>query len=208
MSPIDDTPGTPARWIGRLETVLTVTFALTVVFTVAAAVLAGLSMFFRPGYGVDLVLPVGGDAFAEALRPGTRVWPGATATVSMTQASPAFAGLYLLTWLPGAVTTLLALGGLVRVLRRGRAGDRSLFSAATVSDLRRIGAVLIIGSLAGAVLSMGAKALLAVMLLRGFALTWPGLPVVLGVVAGLAVLAVAEIVRRGLVMLTDLEGTV
>ena len=196
-----------ARWIGRLETTLSVMFALAVLGAAGLLLVTVVSVFFRPGYGMELVLPV--TETAGVLRPGARLLaPTASAAVTTTHASLPLAGLYLLTWLPGEATALFTIGGLIRVLRRGRGGDRALFSAETVTALRRIAVVLIGGSVLAAVLSVLAKAGATRMLLHDFALTWPGLTPGVGVLAGLGLLAVSEIVRRGLVMLADLEGTV
>lgn len=198
-----------ARWIGRLEFLLSLIFALMAIVAVAALGATVLSALTAPVGGVALTLPAGHKELDGLLRPEALLLPlGATATVATTQNSPAYAGLYLFTWLPSAVTVLLALGGLVRVLRRGRFSDRLLFSPATVTSLRRIAAVLIIGSPLSAILSVAAKALLANMLLRDFALTWPGETFLLGILIGFGLLAIAEIIRRGLALLTDLEGTV
>jgi hypothetical protein len=98
---------------------------------------------------------------------------------------------------------------LVRTLRRARSGDRALFSAITVTLLRRLGWILILGSLASALLGMVAEALLASMLLATNVLFYPPSSALLGaLVAGFIALSVSEIVRRGLVLLEEVEGTV
>ncbi|TDC96612.1 DUF2975 domain-containing protein [Nonomuraea deserti] len=117
--------------------------------------------------------------------------------------------LYLLMWAPGVATGLLALSTLVRALRRARAGDRALFSATTADHLRRIGWILIAGSLASAALGMVAEAALAAMLLtESYPFYPPSSALLWAVVAGFAALGVSEIVRRGLALLQEVEATI
>ena len=198
----------PLRWFGRLENLLSVFLALGLVAGIIGLAGTVAMVFAHPSAGIEVILP-------HAHAAGARVEPGAqlldgpiTATVAADHGSAGFAGLYLLTWLPGAATLLLALWGLVRVLRRGRFGDRSLFSPETLAGLKRVAKVLIFGSLLAAVLSTVAKSVLAGMLVDAFVISWPTSSPVIGILTGLGLLAVAEIIRRGLDLMAELEGTV
>ncbi|MBN6054280.1 DUF2975 domain-containing protein, partial [Nonomuraea sp. RK-328] len=123
--------------------------------------------------------------------------------------APLLAALHLLTWLPGMLAILLSLFWLVRITGRGTAGDRAFFSTGTVRDLRRIGAVLTLGSLAALALDFTAKTVAARMLTVDPRLV-PGdidVPVVT-VLMGVGAFVAAEVIGRGLAMLDDLEGTI
>ncbi|MFI6177136.1 hypothetical protein ACIA8R_16520 [Nonomuraea sp. NPDC051191] len=123
--------------------------------------------------------------------------------------SPAAALLHLLQWAPPTATGLLSLYTVVRALRRARSGDRALFSAVTAGHLRRPGWILITGSLVSAALGTTAQAILSGMLLTtGPAFVpRPDAPPA-GLVAGLCALGVSEIVRRGVVLLDEVEATI
>lgn len=97
---------------------------------------------------------------------------GAGVTVQLLPAepSPLVAVLFLLLWLPSLATVLLAVWMLVKALRRARLGVRALFSTITADHLRRVGWILIIGTLVSAAGEMLAKALLSsVLLAEGYA---------------------------------------
>ncbi|MEV0146107.1 MULTISPECIES: hypothetical protein [unclassified Nonomuraea] len=99
-----------------------------------------------------------GGSLDGALSPGVRALDVmVTATLYDPGRAPLLAALHLLTWLPGTLAILLSLFWLVRITTRGVAGDRALFSADTVRDLRRIGAVLTLGSLTACALDFAAK---------------------------------------------------
>jgi hypothetical protein len=198
-----------ARWLNRLETLLTLFLVLTclgalglLLYTVLIAVGAS------NGIGVPLRVfdvPVAGMAAPDS------AIVSATADVTVRHEGPApLVGLlYLILWAPGVATTLLALFTVVRALRRARSGDRALFSAVTAAHLRRLGWILIIGSLASGLLGMVAEPVLALMLLNeSHPFYPPSGEVVAGAVTGVAALAVSEIVRRGLVLLEEVEATV
>ncbi|GAA2310270.1 hypothetical protein GCM10010149_70790 [Nonomuraea roseoviolacea subsp. roseoviolacea] len=123
--------------------------------------------------------------------------------------APLLAVLHLLTWLPGMLAILLSLFWLVRITGRGVAGDRAFFSAATVRDLRRIGTVLTLGSLAAFALDFAATSVAARLLTVDPPLV-PGdiEPPVVAVLMGVGAFVAAEVIGRGPAMLDDLEGTV
>lgn len=98
--------------------------------------------------------------------------------------------LYLLTWLPGVLTGLLALWWLLRIVG-GRAE-----SAALIHGLRRTGWVLVLGSLTAYVLGSLARSVLAYLVFTGGGLFAPSAFSVVALVTGVAALAIAEIVER------------
>lgn len=200
----------PTRWITRLEILLTFGLVLGCLGALAGlAMNAGMAFFGTPnGMGIPLrVFDVpaeglaAGGATIDAVRADVRVSPDG--------AAPLHGLLYLLMWAPGTATWLLAVFTLVRALRRARSGDRALFSTATARDLRRLGWILIAGSLVSAVIGMVAEAILSSMLLAESYPFYPPTGDVLGVVVtGFAALGVSEIIRRGLALLEEVEATV
>ncbi|MEU0568678.1 hypothetical protein ABZ297_25315 [Nonomuraea sp. NPDC005983] len=173
--------------------------------------------------GVLMVLPGSRDFGVEGLWPeGARVSLDGVLTrgtevvqtkvhLSLYNAgqAPVIAVLSLLTWMPGALTALLVCFSLRRITRHCRFSDRALFSQVTISQLRRIGAVLVIGSLVSFLLDAGAKAVATRMMMNdGYVLPSVGDLPVLAVFAGVGVFAVAEVIRRGMVMFDELEGTI
>lgn len=98
--------------------------------------------------------------------------------------------LYLLTWLPGVLTGLLALWWLLRIVD-GRPEPRAL-----TRGLRRIGWVLALGSLTGYVLGSLARSVLAYLVFTGRGLFAPSAFSVVALVTGVAALAIAGVVER------------
>ncbi|MEV5898013.1 DUF2975 domain-containing protein [Nonomuraea fuscirosea] len=198
------------KWLTRLQILLTFFLivscfgALSMLFSTVVIAFVGTTN----GTGVPLrVLDV---PIAGMAAPGA-VIESASADVTVLPQGPApLVGLlFLLLWAPGVVTTLLALLTVVRALSRAGAGDRALFSAVTAAHLRRLGWILIIGSLATGLLGMVAERMLASMLLsKSYSFYAPPGEVLAGVVAGVAMLAVSEIVRRGLALLEETEATI
>ncbi|MEV4893104.1 DUF2975 domain-containing protein [Nonomuraea sp. NPDC055795] len=198
------------RWITRLEITFSIGFVLGCLGALAVLVQAAGMAFAGTAGGVGVNLNVPGALPAGTLAEGAAyVGSGAEVTVRHVGPSPAVAGLYLLDTLPGVVTGLLAVGILIRVLRQARSGDRALFSAGTAGHLSRLGWVLIAGSIATALLGWLAKTLLSSTLLAESFMFQP-LPGggLIGVVAGAAALGIAEIVRRGLALLQEVEATI
>ncbi|MEV0167850.1 Protein of unknown function (DUF2975) [Nonomuraea fuscirosea] len=198
------------KWLTRLQILLTFFLivscfgALSMLFSTVVIAFVGTTN----GTGVPLRVfdvPITGMAAPDA------VIKSASADVTVLPSGPApLVGLlFLLLWAPGVVTTLLALFTVVRALSRASAGDRALFSAVTAAHLRRLGWILIIGSLATGLLGVVAERMLASMLLsRSYPFYAPPGEVLAGVVAGVAMLAVSEIVRRGLALLEETEATI
>ncbi|MFB4279560.1 DUF2975 domain-containing protein [Nonomuraea sp. MTCD27] len=199
-----------ARWLTRLQTLLSLFLVLACLGALALLLSTVLIAFAGNANGIGVPLrvfdmPIAGMAAPDA------VIESATADVTVRHQGPApLVGLlYLLLWAPGVVTTLLALFTVVRALGRARSGDRALFSAVTAAHLRRLGWILIIGSLATGLLGMVAEPILASMLLdKSHPFYPPPGEVLAGVVTGVAMLAVSEIVRRGLVLLEEVEATI
>ena len=198
------------KWLTRLQILLTF-FLILACFGALAMLFSTVVIAFvgtTNGTGVPLrVLDVPIEGMAA---PGA-VIESASADVTVLPQGPApLVGLlFLLLWAPGVVTTLLALFTVVRALSRAGAGDRALFSSVTAGHLRRLGWILIIGSLATGVLSMVAEPILASMLLsKSYRFYASPAGVLAGVVAGVAILAVSEIVRRGLRLLEETEATI
>lgn len=199
-----------ARWLQRLEALLTLFLVLAALGALALLLSTALIAFTGAGAGLGVPLRVFDVPAAGAAAENVAI-VGASADVTVRPEGPApLVGLlYLFLWAPGVATTLLALFTVVRALRRARSGDRQLFSPATATLLRRLGWILIAGSLVTALLGMVAEPVLASMLLNSSHLFYaPSAAVLAGVVTGVAVLAVSEIVRRGLVLLEEVEATI
>lgn len=200
-----------------LEGVLTIGVILTAVAG-AATVLGAVSVAW-PGLTPDsftrdlgaVTVPVGdsgvslGDVLASGVVATETV---AEVTVHGLEPGPLAGLVYALGRLPGVVTTGLALVWLVQVLRRGRPDDRKLFSGFTASRLRRIGQLLVIGSVTSALLWTAARAVLTNMALPDGPLFVPFSFPWFGFLSGVGALVVSEIVRRGLVLLEEVEGMV
>ncbi|TYB67853.1 DUF2975 domain-containing protein [Nonomuraea sp. PA05] len=200
----------PTRWIIRLEILLSIALILGVLAALAG--LAGtVAIAFSgtsPGIGIPLHVfdvPTAGITVGGATVENV----SAEVTVRPRGASPLAGLLYLLMWAPGTVTGLLALFTVVRALRRARSGDRALFSSVTAGHLRRLGWILIAGSIVSGVLGSVAQAILSPMLLAESYPFYPPPPAMIsGVVAGMTALGVSEIVRRGLALLEEVEATI
>lgn len=198
------------RWLNRLEVLLTLFLVLSCLGALALLLSTVLIALFGTGNGIGVPLRVYEVPITGMAAPDATIF-SATADVQVRHHGPApLAGLlYLLLWVPGVTTMVLALFTVVRALRRVRSGDRALFSAVTVTLLRRLGWILIVGSLATGALGMVAEPLLASMLLaESHPFYLPPGDVLAGIVAGMAVLGVSEIVRRGLVLLEEVEATI
>ncbi|MEU5866307.1 DUF2975 domain-containing protein [Nonomuraea sp. NPDC047529] len=198
------------KWIHRLEVVLSIGLVLGCLGALTALGATVLIAVFGTANGIGVPLRVAGVTPPVAPVPGVEIVSAAAdVTLRPRGPSPAAALLYLLHWAPPTATGLLSLYTVVRALRRARSGDRALFSAVTAGHLRRLGWILIIGSLVSAVLGTAAQAILSGMLLTtgpAFVLR-PDAPLA-GLVAGLCALGVSEIVRRGVVLLDEVEATI
>ncbi|MEV0195628.1 DUF2975 domain-containing protein [Nonomuraea sp. NPDC050691] len=207
-------PSAAGAWTRRLHAILTTALvlgALALLARLAGDVILAAVPAAKPDFGFTGLRPSHtGVSFDGALAPGTRA-VGATVDVALYDPAhaPLLAALHLLTWLPGMLAILLSLFWLVRITGRGTAGDRAFFSTGTVRDLRRIGAVLTLGSPAALALDFTAKTVAARMLTVDPRLV-PGdidVPVVT-VLMGVGAFVAAEVIGRGLAMLDDLEGTI
>ncbi|MEV3980066.1 hypothetical protein [Nonomuraea sp. NPDC049758] len=112
----------------------------------------------------------------------------------------------------GCLGALTALGATVLIAVFGTAGGIGVplpVSGVTAGHLRRLGRILIAGSLVSAGLGAAARAILSGMLLTtGPAFVpAPGVPLA-GLVAGLCALGVSEIVRRGVALLDEVEAPI
>jgi hypothetical protein len=200
----------PTRWIIRLETLLSTGLALGVLGALAGLLANVAIAFFGTAKGMGIPLQVFDVPAAGMTVGGATVEAiSAEVTVRPRGAAPLVGLLYLLMWAPGTATALLALFTVVRALRRARSGDRALFSTVTADHLRRLGWILIVGSVVSAVLGAVAQAILSPMLLaETHPFHLPSGELVGAVVAGLAALGVSEIVRRGLALLEEVEATI
>ncbi|MCG5219433.1 DUF2975 domain-containing protein [Streptosporangium soli] len=207
-------PPTKDRWFGRLHVLLQtgIVFGLLAVAAgVLASVLTALPGSHYKDYGVQGLWPAKAEVTLDgALTPGTEVVE-TSIRMSLHNAdhAPVVALLNLLDSLPGMLTALLTLFWLLRITTYCRYSDRALFSTTTASYLRKIGSVLIIGSLVSFALSAAAKAIATGLMTTGGYLlpALDDLPV--GVMfVGVGVFVVAEVIRRGLVMFDELEGTI
>ncbi|GAA3800452.1 hypothetical protein GCM10022226_20070 [Sphaerisporangium flaviroseum] len=203
------------RWFGRLHGVvvlLLIGSGLALLSGLLATVVLALQ---GGGTNVDYGFPGLWPAEVEAdldggLTPGTQV---VRTMVEVTAYNPGdrvtIAALFVLTWLPTALTVFLALFWLSRITLPGGFRDNALFSFRTVILLRRIGKVLVLGSLVAVALDFVAKTAAAHILLQDRYLI-PGTIVspLFGLAAGVGGFVVAEVIRRGLEMLDELQGTI
>ncbi|MEV6030489.1 DUF2975 domain-containing protein [Nonomuraea sp. NPDC052116] len=206
-------PSAVGAWTRRLHALLTTVLVLGVLASLArliADVILALPTV-KADYGFTGLWPSHARASLDgALAPGVRaVDVMIEATLYDPARAPLLAALHLLTWLPGALVMLFSLFWLVRITSRGVAGDRALFSADAVRDLRRIGAVLTLGSLVACALDFAAKSVAArMMTIDAYVVPgdvdWPLVAVLMGVGA----FVVAEVIGRGLAMLDEIEGTI
>ncbi|MER7367083.1 DUF2975 domain-containing protein [Nonomuraea wenchangensis] len=212
-SPTAAAPAAAGPWTRRLHLLPTTALVLGVLAFLArliADVILALPTA-KADYGFTGLWPSHARVSLDgALAPGVRaVDVVVEATLFDPARAPLLAALHLLTWLPGALVMLFSLFWLVRITTRGVAGDRTLFSSDTVRDLRRIGAVLTLGSLAACALDFAAKSVAARMTTID-AYVVPGdvgSPLV-AVLMGVGAFVVAEVIGRGLAMLDELEGTI
>ncbi|MFG1966834.1 DUF2975 domain-containing protein [Nonomuraea sp. NPDC049028] len=198
------------KWLNRLEILLTFSLIISCLGALALLAFTFMMAFFGTPNGVGVPLHVYDVPVAGMAAPDTTI-SGASAdvTVGPQGAAPLVGLLYLLLWGPGVATTLLALFTVVRAIRRARSGDRALFSAVTAAHLRRLGWILIIGSLATGALGMVAEPILSSLLLaKSYPFHLEVGEVLAGVVTGVAVLGVSEIVRRGVALLEEVEATI
>ncbi|RVX40933.1 DUF2975 family protein [Nonomuraea polychroma] len=212
-SPTATAPSAVGAWTRRLHALLTTALVLGVLASLTrliADVILALPTA-KADYGFTGLWPSHASVSLDgALAPGVRaVDVMIEATLYDPARAPLLAALHLLAWLPGALVMLLPLFWLVRITSRGVAGDRALFSADTVQDLRRIGAILTLGSLAACALDFAAKTAAARMMTINAYLVpgdvdWPLVAVLMGVGA----FVVAEVIGRGLAMLDEIEGTI
>ncbi|GGS86289.1 DUF2975 domain-containing protein [Nonomuraea spiralis] len=198
------------KWINRLEIVLSLGLVLGCLGALAALGATVMIAFFGTATGIGVPLHVHDVPVPVLPVPGAEIVSAAAeVTVRPVGASPAAALFYLLQWAPPTATGLLALFTVVRALRRARSGDRALFSATTAGHLRRLGWILIAGSLVSAVSGTVAQAILSGMLLMtGQMFDPPPGGTLVALVAGLCALGVSEIVRRGVVLLDEVEATI
>ncbi|MFD1544814.1 DUF2975 domain-containing protein [Nonomuraea guangzhouensis] len=197
------------KWLNRLEILLT--FSLIISCLGALALLfSTVMMAFVGANGIGVPLHVYDVPVAGIAAPDATI-TNVTAEVQVRPqgSAPLVALLYLLLWVPGGATTLLALFTVVRAVRRARSGDRALFSAITAAHLRRLGWILIIGSLATGVLGTVSESILtSILLAKDYPFYLQMGDALMGVVTGMAVLGVSEIVRRGVMLLEEVEATV
>lgn len=212
-SPTATAPSAVGAWTRRLHALLTTALVLGVLASLTrliADVILALPTA-KADYGFTGLWPSHASVSLDgALAPGVRaVDVMVEASLYDPARAPLLAALHLLTWLPGGLVMLFSLFWLVRITSRGVAGDRALFSADTVRDLRRIGAVLTLGSLAACALDFAAKSTAArMMTIDAYVVPgdvdWPLVAVLMGVGA----FVVAEVIGRGLAMLNEIEGTI
>ncbi|MEU8106890.1 DUF2975 domain-containing protein [Nonomuraea muscovyensis] len=202
------------RWTRRLHVLLTAATVLFTLLLVGGLVQsAAMAVPGEPRNGAGfagLRLPSAGVPLGGTLVPGVHaVDVRVEASLYDPERAPLLAGLFLFTWLPTVLIIVVALFLLTRIATRGLAGDRALFSADTVGDLRRIGAVLLIGSPVAFALDLGAKTVAAHLTVTD---AWVALgdaaSPVAGMLMGMGAFVVAEVIGRGLVMLDELEGTI
>lgn len=202
-------------WIGRMHWLVTLALVIAVL-TAVGGLVQNVAMAVpggpRAGAGFGGLWPTRADvSLADALAPGVHtVQVSIEASLYDPSRAPLLGALHLLTWLPGMLIVLFVLFRLFRITLRGQGGDRQLFSAATVADLRKIGTVLIAGTLTALALDFAAKTVAARMLIVDPYAVVPGdvLNPIPGLLVGLAAFVVTEVIGRGLALVDDLEGTI
>jgi hypothetical protein len=120
--------------------------------------------------------------------------------------SPWQFALWVLIRLPSIAVYLTFFVLLYRLVRRARA--EGPFTTAAADRLRRLGGVLVVTALVAAALEGVARGLLAATVTsrHTFVLSWD-FPGYAGI-GGVGLIAVAEVVRRGVLLREDVEGTI
>jgi hypothetical protein len=152
-----------------------------------------------------VTVPVSGDLATAAtdLPPGVRLTGPARITVELSLGQT---GLFALGALPVLLLGLAVAVPLLRTLRAAIAGEA--FTAANARRIRGVGLLLLFGSVAAAAAHGLTSWLIARAVLGDqaggpyFQLPWTG------VCAGVAVLAVTEVVRRGVLLRAELDEVV
>ncbi|PRY01447.1 DUF2975 domain-containing protein [Allonocardiopsis opalescens] len=223
---VDDEPEpgpVPAKWLGLFQVVVVLGLIAAVPLTALAAVQA-IAVAANAGPPViEMPVPVAAEAAARAVPDGyaqaavsaadgpTGVTGGSVAVRPESSAQPGLAAVTALVTLPGLAVALVVLVLLYRLVNRV-GSDRDLFSAATVHGLRRCGGLALGGAIGQLALTLVCYT--ALWPLVAPAGSHPGgtLPDATGaaaaLVVGFALLAVAEVVRRGARMRAELEGIV
>ncbi|MFC4560611.1 DUF2975 domain-containing protein [Nocardiopsis mangrovi] len=198
-----------ASWLDRLGGIVRLS-AIAFATALALLLISGIGTVL--GIGTPLrdhviAIPLGAEelrAAPGALPPGTE--PHGTTEVVVNDPTPAQAALWLVLaatpvalWLAGAVL-------LHRTIRAAR--HEGPFTHGVARRLRALGMLAVLGGLGTGVLDLGAGAALTSLVLGdgGF---HASADVPFGVVlAGLGMLAIAEIVRHGVDLREDAEGTI
>lgn len=169
-------------------------------------VVLGIALIFAHD-PIDVVVPareVGAVGAPGRLPPGLRFEPGGWMEAQIAHPTLAQGALHALTTLP---TTLVLAGTLLVLLRVVQdAWGRSPFSARTIRRLRLLGATLLLGG----VLAEAVEAVATVALDQPLQFDAVGSHLIAPwwFLAGLGVLAVAEVVDRGFAMRTELDTVI
>ncbi|MEH1127187.1 DUF2975 domain-containing protein [Micromonospora sp. CPCC 206061] len=185
-------------WLRVAETAVSVFLGLTIVF--ALFVVAGAVRRNSVHVPVDAA-----GAGAADTPTGTTLVQNTHVDVHVTAATWWQAILHAVTILPTLVVVITALALLVRLLRHARRGDP--FTAATVRRLRWLGGFLVVAGVASDAVEFAAATLLAHSLEPAgatahyrFSASW--------ILAGVGLLAVAELVNRGYHMRAELDRVI
>lgn len=212
-------------WFNGITSLLWLGLAATLVAAVYALLRAGASLWPDTTpfaqiidrdplihVSVPLDAAVSETAVPDGFRPAADTESAAVPVVPVA-GDTGVAVLQLTATLPWALLLIAVFAMLIRLLRPGLAEDGVLFGTPTVRRLRRIGWFAIIGTLAVTLIQNLGPTLLAPGLLpdgvfldvESGNVVRPGWSLLF---MGIAILAVAEILRRGAAMRGDLSGTV
>lgn len=185
-------------WLRLAETAVSVVLGLTIVFALFAV--AGAVQ----RNSVQVPVDAAGAGVADTPA-GTTLVQNARVEVHVTSATWWQAMLHAVTILPTLVVVITALALLVRLLRHARRGDP--FTAATVRRLRWLGGFLFVVGVASDAVEFAAGTLLA-RTLEPAGATAPYRFSAWWILAGVGLLAVAELVNRGYHMRTELDRVI
>ncbi|MEV4111952.1 hypothetical protein [Nonomuraea sp. NPDC049695] len=198
--------GSWLRWLYGL--LLLALFA--VVLLAVRELVTSVTLAFGQAATVRVSIPSDQVQISSALSPGAELNSDHLDATVRVVGTPALGLYHLLTWLPLAVVNVLSFWWLARLLAVGLKSDRALFSPQTTRRLRLIGVVQLAGAAVIPLTTDMIRSTISIHALGSGAYYSDLSPQAFtgGVLIGFAALAVSEVIRKGRLMLEDLEGTV
>ncbi len=193
----------PVSWLTWTERVLASLVGLAVL-----AALVGLVGGFNAGFTVQVpadVLPELTSVHPDVLDPGAHLSADGTVGVEITDPSVGQSLALALGWMPALAMTVVALILLLRLVRDAR--RHGPFTTATVHRLRAVAVVALVGGPLGIAAEAVSNALLTRSVLSTGGDVAPHVTFE-WLLLGLGFLAVAEVVRTGLALRSELDEVI